>query len=421
MKKNTRILRQELFFPILISIHFILWFIDINLYTGSYAFSSKHIAGEVLSSWVVTVFAANFIMATRAHWVERLFGGLDKMYLIHRRSGMIAMVLLILHFIVVPRDPVYTIGKPLGFYSMILILIGVILAAVPLFKRIIKYNKWLNFHKLMGPFYILGIAHSLNVSTLTSQLPIVRSYVYGMALIGIAAWIYKAFLYNLFNKKLKYKVDNLKRFSNDILEIILSPQNKELSFKAGQFAFVSFKGISRQESHPFTISNHPSEGKLRFTIKSLGDYTANLQTALKDGTAAKVEGPFGEFNFKKAKYKKQLWLAGGIGITPYLSFLGEVDPGYDITLVWSVRTANDANYREEIEAVTTEKAFLKYILNDSETQGQFTIEKLYQSADLKDQSIFICGPDVMRESYIRQLLEKGVSIRDIHYEEFSFR
>lgn len=421
MKKSTRILRQELFFPILIGVHFILWFIDINLYTGSYAFSSKHIAGEVFSSWVVTVFAANFIMATRAHWVERLFGGLDKMYLIHRRSGMIAIVLLILHFIVVPRDPVYTIGKALGFYSMILILTGVILAAVPLFKRIIKYNKWLNFHKLMGPFYILGIAHSLNVPTLTSELPIVRSYVYGMALIGIAAWFYKAFLYPLFNKKLKCTVSSVTRFENDITEFVLTPKQKELEYEPGQFAFVSFKGLSRQEAHPFTISNHPAEDNLRFTVKALGDYTSDLQTSLSEGTPAKVEGPFGEFNFKKAKYKKQLWLAGGIGITPYLSFFGEVDSDYDITMVWSVRTASDANYQEEIEAVTAEKAFVKYILNDSEKKGQFTIDKLYQSADLKGHSIFICGPEQMRESYIKQLLQKGVSIRDIHYEEFSFR
>ena len=70
----------------------------------------------------------------------------------------------------------------------------------------------------MGIFYILGIAHSVNVPTLTSELPIVRSYVYGMALIGIAAWFYKAFLYSLFNKKLKYTVSSIKSFGNDMPE-----------------------------------------------------------------------------------------------------------------------------------------------------------------------------------------------------------
>ncbi|MCD4664127.1 MAG: hypothetical protein K8R68_02580, partial [Bacteroidales bacterium] len=96
-----RTIKQEHYFPIIIAIHFIFWWIDLTLYKGTYEFSAQHIAGEIFSSWVVTVFAANFLMATRARWVERIFGGLDKMYMIHRRSGIIAVVLLMLHFIVV--------------------------------------------------------------------------------------------------------------------------------------------------------------------------------------------------------------------------------------------------------------------------------------------------------------------------------
>jgi len=242
-----------------------------------------------------------------------------------------------------------------------------------------------------------------------------------MAFIGIGAWFYKAFLYNLLNRKLKYKVDSVKHFHNDITEIALGAENTALSFDAGQFAFVSFEGMNKQEQHPFTISSHPSEDKLRFTVKSLGDYTSDLQTLLVDGVKAKVEGPFGVFNFKNAKNKKQLWLAGDIGITPFLSFLKEVSSDYDITLVWSVRTVAQANYKEEIENIVAQKPNIKFELSDSETHGYFTIDKLYTSSQLKDHSVFICGPEVMRESYIEELLQKGLSIDDVHYEEFSFR
>ncbi len=416
-----RTIKQEHYFPVLIAIHFVFWWIDLALYTGSYEYNSMHIAGEVFSSWVVTVFAANFLMATRLKWVERIFGGLDKMYMIHRRSGVIAVVLLIAHFIVVPRDPTFTIGKPMGFYALVLILIGVIISAAPIFKRKIKYHKWLNIHKFMGVFYVLGIAHSFNVPTLTSELPIVRAYVYGMALIGILAWFYRAFLYNLFNKKLNYTVESVKQFKNDTLEILLQPNEKQLSFKAGQFAFVQFEGLNRNEAHPFTISNHSSDDQLRFTVKSLGDYTSNLQAELKPGTKAKVSTAFGQFDFKKSKYKKQIWLAGGIGITPFLSFIKEIDADYEATLVWSVRSKDQANNNDEIEAIASQKPYLNFVLWDSEKQGYFSIDKLYNTANIKDSSVFICGPEVMRESYIKQLLEKGVSIRDIHYEEFSFR
>jgi len=434
-----RTIKQEHYFPVIIAIHFVLWAIDLYFYKGvtteihsdtlffgelkGNLWNNTHrIMGEVFSSWVVTVFAANFLMATRAKWVEKIFGGLDKMYMIHRRSGIIAVALLILHFLFVPRDLTeFTPGKPMGFYALVLILLGVLISAAPVFKRKIKYNKWLIFHKFMGLFYILGIAHAMNVPTLTSELPIVRIYVFGMALLGIVAWFYRAFLYNLFNKKLNYTVDSIKRFDDDIIEISLKADKKQLVYQAGQFTFVSFKGINRQEPHPFTISSHPSDENLRLTVKALGDYTADLQTSLKEGTKAKVQGTYGQFNFKNAKYKKQLWLAGGIGITPFLSFVKETSSDYDVTLVWSIKTLKEANYKEEIETVVSDKPNVKFVINDTDTKGFFTIDKMYKSIDLKDHSIFICGPEVMRESYIKQLLQKGVSIQDIHYEEFSFR
>lgn len=434
-----RTIKQEQYFPIIIGVHFILWAIDLYFYQGTTTeahsdtlffgemkgnlWSNTHrIMGEVFSSWAVTVFAANFLMATRAKWVEKIFGGLDKMYMIHRRSGIIAVVLLILHFLFVPRDLTeFTIGKPMGFYAFVLILIGVILSAAPVFKRKIKYDKWINFHKLMGVFFVLGVVHSLKVPTLTSQLPLVRVYVYGMALIGIIAWIYKAFLYNLFNKKLKYTVDIVKHFANDTSEILLQPINKNLSFSAGQFTFISFEGMNKNEAHPFTISNHPNDDYIRLTIKALGDYTAGLQGSIKKGIKAKIQGSFGLFDFKKARYKKQLWLAGGIGITPFLSFIREVNTDFDITLVWSVKSKEEANYQEEIEEIASEKQNLKFVLWDSKTKGHFSIGDRYNSQTIKDHSVFICGAEVMRESYIKQLLEKGISINDIHYEEFSFR
>lgn len=416
-----RTIKQEHFFPLLILIHFIFWWIDLLLYKGNYQYNSQHIAGEVFSSWVVTVFATNFVMATRARWVERIFGGLDKMYMIHRRAGVIAVVLLLFHFIIVPRDPIYTIGKPLGFYALILIIIGVILSAAPVFKRKIKYHKWVNMHKIMGIAYILGIAHSFNVPTLTFELPIVRTYVVIMALIGIMAWFYKAFLYNVFNKKLNYTVEGVTHFNNDIVEVVLNPVNKELKYNAGQFAFVSFDGVNSKEFHPYTISSNPKSKKIRFTIKSLGDYTSAIQSSLKNGTTVKLQGPYGLFDYKRANNKKQIWLAGGIGITPFLSFISDIKADYEATLIWSVKTEEQAIYKSEIEEIAKANSNIKFILWNSDQKGHFSIDKIFNTSDIKNNSVLICGSDIMREAYIKQLLEKGMSIKDIYYEEFSFR
>ena len=136
-----RILKQELYFPLIIGIHFIIWAISLYFYNGtSMEIKSEtmffgeltnvswinihRIIGEVLSSWVVTVLAINFLMATRARWIEKIFGGLDKMYVIHKRAAVIAVFLIIAHFVVVPKDLIgFSIGKPLGFAALLLILI----------------------------------------------------------------------------------------------------------------------------------------------------------------------------------------------------------------------------------------------------------------------------------------------------------
>ena len=305
-------LKQEIYFPIIIAIHFIFWAIDLYFYKGSFietasdtmffgelknqSWNNIHrILGEVFSSWVVTVFAFNFLMSTRAKWLEKIFGGLDKMYMIHRRSGVIAVFLLIAHFIVVPRDIDFNPGKPLGFYALVLILIGVILSAAPVFKKKIPYHKWVNFHKLMGVFYVLGVIHGMMVKSLIKELPITRVYVFGMAIIGVIAWVYRAFLFKLFNKNLNYKITNVVDKGFGITEIALQPISQSLKFLAGQFAFFNIPSINKREQHPFTISSHPLEKELRVTIKGLGDYTDDLNNKVKIGDAVLVEGTLWSF------------------------------------------------------------------------------------------------------------------------------
>lgn len=433
-----RHLKQEKYFPIIIGIHFIFWAIDLYFYEGSFkevssdtmffgeltdmTWKNPHrILGEVFSSWVVTVFAFNFLMATRARWVENLFGGLDKMYLIHRRSGIIAVFLLLAHFFVVPRDLVeFNPGKPLGFYAFVLIIIGVILSAAPVFKRKIPYHKWINFHKLMGVFYVMAVAHGVLVDSLIKELPITRIYVFGMSSLGIAAWFYRAFLFGLFNKKLDYTVKLVKDLGNDIAEIELVPNGPALDFRAGQFAFFTFPTIGKREQHPFTISSHPHEKEqLKVTIKGLGDYTDSLSGKLNIGDTAKVEGPYGKFTTAHSKEKEQIWVAGGIGITPFLSLLKDYYTK-NVTLFWCVANEDEAPYRKRLEEHASINPMFDFILWPSDKRGHINVDDM-SVRDPKDKSYFICGPDSLKKSITKQLKEEGVRQSAIHDEEFTFR
>lgn len=432
-----RILKQEIYFPIIIIIHFVFWAIDLSFYQGDFmevssdtlffgeltneSWANIHrILGEVFSSWVVTVFAFNFLMATRARWVEKIFGGLDKMYLIHRRSGIIALALLIAHFIVVPRDLVeFNAGKPLGFYALVLILLGVIISAAPPFKRIIPYNKWINFHKLMGIFYILAVAHGILVHSLIKELPITRIYVFGMAFAGVIAWFYRAFLYNLFNKKLDYSITEINYLSNSITELKLKTITENLTFRAGQFAFFTFPSISKREQHPFTISSHPYDDGLRVTIKGLGDYTDTISSKLKVGDATKVEGPFGHFSSKYVKELDQIWIAGGIGITPFLSLAKDIYT-HRVKLFWCVKNIGEAVYLPELKSLAKDNPNFEFMIWSSDDKGYLTVDELGVS-DFENNAYLLCGPQTLKESVMKQLKTKGVKKDRIYDEEFSFR
>lgn len=432
-----KILKQEIYFPIIIGIHFIFWAIDLYFYKGSFTEVSSdtllfgeltnqswknghRIMGEVFSSWVVTVFAFNFLMATRAKWVENIFGGLDKMYLIHRRSGVIAVVLLILHFIVVPRDLVaFNPGKPLGFYAFILILLGVLISAAPPLKKKIPYHKWINIHKLMGVFYVLAVIHGLMVSSLIKELPITRVYVFGMSFLGVTAWFYRAFLFNLFNKKIKYSITNIKNLNYGVTEITMQTDAENLNYLAGQFAFFTFPSISKREQHPYTISSHPYDKELRITIKGLGDYTNNINDKLAVGDLALVEGPYGHFSSKYVKEYDQIWIAGGIGITPFLSLSRDLHPN-KVKLFWCVNNEEEAVYKEELKRITDDNPNFEFTIWSSKESGHLSADKLGLDS-YNDKAYLICGPKTLKDNLTKQLKLKKVSNKNIYDEEFAFR
>lgn len=431
-----KVLKQEIYFPIIIGIHFIFWAIDLYFYKGSFmevssdtmffgeldnvSWKNAHrILGEVFSSWVVTVFAFNFLMATRAKWVEKIFGGLDKMYLIHRRSGVIAVFLLLAHFIVVPRAAEFNPGKPLGFYALILILIGVIISAAPPLKKKIPYHKWINIHKLMGVFYVLGVVHGFMVDSLIQELPITRVYVFGMSLIGIIAWVYRAFLFNLFNKKLDYEISEVKNLDHGMTEITMNSNTNRLHYAAGQFAFFNFPSISKKEQHPFTISSHPYDEHLRITVKGLGDYTNNIDEKLGVGEKAKVEGPYGHFSSKYVKEYDQIWIAGGIGITPFLSLARDLYTN-KVKLFWCINSENEAVYLNELQEIANDNPNFEFVIWSSKKSGYLSADKLgIDSFDNK--AYLICGPKSLKDNIMKQLKEKNVPNKNIYDEEFAFR
>lgn len=427
MLKQQRFIQSKVYFPVIIGLPVIIWAVSLLFYNGPLTLSSgenpvQRVLGEVTASLVVTLLGFNLLMTTRSRRVERILGGLDKMYLIHRRGALLALALLVLHAAVSPRYPEINPGKPLGVLAMLLIFLGIALSAAPFFKKLIPYHKWLTMHRLMGPFFVLGVCHAFLVPTLTGKLPLVRSYILGVALLGIGSWLYRAFLHRWLHPHSSYKVTDVKRLGNAVLALEMAPTGTPLPSLPGQFAFFTFPGIDPGESHPFTIASSPEQGRLKVAIKNLGDFTRSLQKQIQVGSTVKVEGPYGVFTQSRSSAKRQIWLAGGIGITPFLAMANDFNhSALNVTLYWTVCKKEDAFFDNELRVLAERKPGLTYKLWLSDENGPLTAEAMPEIKGSEKVDVFICGPEAFRRSLTVQLRDVDIPRRSIHSEEFTFR
>jgi predicted ferric reductase len=221
-------------------------------------------------------------------------------------------------------------------------------------------------------------------------------------------------------------VEAVKHPNNSTTEVTLRAKKASIPRqRAGQFLFVRFPNDKTlNESHPFTISSAPHENVLRVTIKASGDFTRALFGSLRADADAIVEGAYGMFDYKTGG-PKQVWIAGGIGLTPFLAFIRDMDSALqqDIDFYYTVRHPEEALFVDEIEAAAKKNPRLKARVRFSARDGSLTVEDILKNAggSLQAHHIYICGPLPMVQAFETKFLAAGVPAANIHFEEFNFR
>ncbi len=386
--------------------------------------------GQVLGLVGMTLFSINLILAGRLKFLDKYFKGLDKIYINHHKFGAIAFSMLLFHplFLVVKYVTVSLRDASLFFvpfidtnitWGIIALLLMIILLAITFYTNF-KYQNWKFTHKFMTLVFVFAILHTFYISSDISRNNFLRYYIFTLALIGLVVSVRKAFLDKVLIKKFKYKVKNVNKLNQNIVEIEMEPLNERMMYSPGQFAFFSLlsKRVST-ESHPFSISSSGKENNLKITAKNLGDYTSELKD-LKSGDSVLIDGPYGSFSYKKVKNKNQIWIAGGIGITPFLGMTKTLESDYKVDLYYSVRENKDAVRVGDFQEVTRRNPNFRYklwITNDKVYINAELISNL--SGNLNDKEIFLCGPTAFMKSLENQFVSLGVDIKKIHYENFS--
>lgn len=414
----------------------VLWLLSKTRFETGWQVAPWQAASQITSLWALTLFAMVLLISARSRTIEKMYGGLDKSYHMHGTLAKVAFALVLVH-------PLLLVGhhwgsaadiwglfvpgnfwpKNLGIASLYLF---ALLVALTLF-RFMSYQRWLWLHKATGFAFVLGGVHALFAHSDIRDYEPLREWAVLLIVVGAGAWIYKAFLYRFVAQRYAYRVQEVKPLGAGIAELRLWPTAKRMNYEPGEFAFISFPGNEEvpAEHHPFSISSTPAQSGLRFSYKAVGDYTNRL-ALVKAGDRVEVFGPYGEFtSYMLYEFKHQIWIAGGIGITPFLSMLAYEARNEDVKTVWlfySTNTATEAVYHAEIETeVAVARDNLHYVQHQRERDGLLTAEAVRGLVgDLSDYAVLMCGPPVMMRALKRQFVALGVPASRVFFEDFSF-
>lgn len=366
------------------------------------------------------------LMVREPRW-SGLLGGLDTMYRWHHRGGVIGYVLLLCHPLALgmagleasPRTAWQAIApwylswpEWLGWFGLLLLMAGL----ATTFSRRIGYRRWRALHYLTALGAISGLAH---VFVILGEAGAFLAFI-GLATIALA-WRLLATDRGL--SAHPYRVTHVTPKAADTIEAALAPCGGAFPVKPGQFVLAAFgdgpiyRGCG--EFHPFSVSGIGPGGVLTVGVKALGPCTRRIQS-LEPGTLVRLQGPFGRFLADNVE-KPQLWIAGGIGITPFMAAIrrGQLPP--TTTLIYLYRDAREAAFLDELQSRADVDPTFELIAEASGESLPDVPALLSRVTRLGQRQVQICGPKGLVEAVTARLRELGQPTQSIQYESFDFR
>ena len=217
--------------------------------------------------------------------------------------------------------------------------------------------------------------------------------------------------------------------SSDCVKITLKPAEcgEFPYFRAGQFVTLSCKAGDSYLSRPYSIISSPKEalaGKLEIMVQRKGIFSTFIIDEAAAGTELWMGEPSGDFHHDSIRDRNHvLAIAGGSGVTPFLSMMKAIYEGsedFRLTLVYGARTK--AHIPFDTEKSKGEKTETVIVLSEEEAEGYkhgfITADLLKEYID-DDTSVFMCGPDAMYRFVGKELESIGFDPARIRQERNS--
>jgi predicted ferric reductase len=383
--------------------------------------------------------ALQFLLIARYKHLTAPYG-IDLILKYHRQIALVALGLIVAHpmILVIDNPSLLPLLNPFGgtwasragnssVYLLILLIV------LSLFRKQLKigYEVWRVTHAILSVMVIV-LAH-IHVSLAGHYTDALWKELALLAISGvmIGFFVYLRLIKPILQQRRHFRVTSVRpERGNTWVLTVAADGHAGMPFKPGQFAWLKFgRSAFTPQENPFSFSSSASNSQeLSFGIKELGDFTRTVKN-IKIGTPAYLDGPHGSFSIDLLPEAGYVFIAGGIGITPFISMLETMADRKDkrpVILFYGEKNLNTAAFREELAELES-KLDLKviYVLDspdedwDGET-GYITKEVL--ARHLPEEGIkrefLICGPNVMTDSVEDALQAIGIPLQRIHSERF---
>jgi predicted ferric reductase len=359
----------------------------------------------------------------------------------HRQIAMVALAMVLLHpvIIVIEYPARLSLLNPVGGnwasragIGAVIVMLAIVVTSVFRERLRIDYERWRLMHLFFGVSAIVLAQLHVSLAGMYTNTTWKQAIWVVMAVLMVGFVVFLRVLKPAWQGRNDWKVVEVRPERGDTHTLVLEPVGHAgFRFMPGQFAWIKLGSSAfTLEEHPFSFSSSAERpDRVEFGIKALGDFTAAIGDVPPE-TPAFVDGPHGAFSIDRYPATGYVFLAGGIGITPFVSMLRTMADRGDprpVLLIYADREWRDVAFRDELLELRG-RLDLEIVFVLEEPPDDWEGESGYITPELLDRRLpdegfdrfcFICGPPPMMDAAHEGLLERDVPERNIQLERFN--
>ena len=392
----------------------------------------------------IALMSLSMLLSARPLWLEKPLGGLDRIYRLHKWSGILAVGFGASHWLLklssdiikpligsagrLPKvkyegllEVLRKLGDDMGEWALYAALVMLV---ITLWRRF-PYHLWRHLHRVMPVLYLMLAFHAAMLAPPAYWTQPVGALMAVFFVIGVIASIIS--LAGMIGRRRQVNASVVAVNSEcDVTEITCQLDKPWQAHHPGQFAFITFDRI--EGAHPFTIASADrGERTITFFIKALGDFTRKLAQQLKAGQTVRIEGPYGRFQLARSKPdSRQIWVAGGIGVTPFLAWLESLqarpEEAREADLHYCTRNHESDPFVGRLKTLCAALPGIRLSIHSAKHGDVLTADALrLTDGQKKKADVWFCGPSGLADALKKGLKDSWNGRLRFHQEAFEMR